>query len=286
MALHRSAVLVLAGLALAGQAAAQVAWSGRVVDQNDAPVAGARVRVQLESQAVLEADSSPTGSFVITVPAPGRYLITVDRAGYFQLRGQAVEIAAGGNETTLVLNVQEEVFQSVHVGAMPNPVETGATGGEERLSGTEINDIPYPASESLRNGMKLMPGAIEDPAGGLHFHGGGEYQTQYTLNGVDITDPISGRYATVLAVDGVQSVDLEGAREAAQYGPGSAGTLAIQTDSGTDQYRYTVTNFVPGIDQRGGTRIGDWTPRAVFSGPIAKGTAWFADDFNGSYNSG
>jgi len=286
MALHRSAVLVLAGLALAGQAAAQVAWSGRVVDQNDAPVAGARVRVQLESQAVLEADSSPTGSFVITVPAPGRYLITVDRAGYFQLRGQAVEIAAGGNETTLVLNVQEEVFQSVHVGAMPNPVETGATGGEERLSGTEINDIPYPASESLRNGMKLMPGAIEDPAGGLHFHGGGEYQTQYTLNGVDITDPISGRYTTVLAVDGVQSVDLEGAREAAQYGPGSAGTLAIQTDSGTDQYRYTVTNFVPGIDQRGGTRIGDWTPRAVFSGPIAKGTAWFADDFNGSYNSG
>ena len=286
MPFDRIAALWLAGLALAGQASGQIAWSGRVVDQNDSPVAGARVRVRQEAWTALEAESSPTGSFVIAVPAPGRYLATVDHAGYFQLRDQAVEIAAGGAETTLVLNVQEEVFQSIHVGALSNPVDATATAGEERLSGTEINDIPYPSTESLRSGMKLLPGALEDPSGGLHFHGGAEYQTQYTLNGVDITDPIDGRYTTALAVDGVQSVNLEGAREPAQYGPGSGGTLAIQTETGTDEYHYTVTNFVPGIDERGGTRIGDWTPRAVFSGPIDKGTAWFADSFNGSYNSG
>ena len=68
-----------------------------------------------------------------------------------------------------------------------------------------------------------------------------------------------GHYATLLAVDGVQSVDLEGARETAQYGPGSGGTLAIRSDSGTDRYRYTITNFIPGVDQRGG--LGD--PGAV-----------------------
>ena len=286
MPLDRIAALLLAALGLAGQAAAQVAWTGRVTDQNDAPVAGARVRIRQEARAALEAESSPTGSFVITVPAPGRYLVTVDRAGYFQLRDQAVEIAAGGAETTLVLNVQEEVFQSVHVGALSNPVDATATASEERLSGTEINDIPYPATESLRNGMRLMPGTIEDPSAGLHFHGGAEYQTQYTLNGVDITDPISGRYATLLALDGVQSVDLEGAREPAQFGPGSGGTLAIRTENGTDLFHYTVTNFIPGIDQRGGVRIGDWAPRAVLSGPIVKGTAWFADSVNGSYNNG
>ena len=286
MPLPRIAVLLLAGLALAGQAAAQVLWNGRVVDQNDAPVAGARIRIEQAAPAALEVESSPTGTFVITLPKPGRYLVTVDHAGYFQLRNQPVEIVAGGPETTLVLNVQEEVFQSVHVGAVSNPVDAATTASEERLSGTEINDIPYPASESIRNGMKLMPGTIQDASGGLHFHGGAEYQTQYTLNGVDITDPINGRYTTLLAVDGVQSVDLEGAREPPQYGPGSGGTLAIRTDSGTDQYHYTATNFIPGVDQRGGTRIGDWTPRAVFSGPIVKGSAWFADDFDGSYNSG
>jgi len=286
MPLHRIAVLLLAGLALRGQAPGQVAWNGRVVDQNDAPVAGARVRIQQEGRPALEAASSPTGSFVLSVPAAGRYLVTVDRAGYFQLRDQPVEIAAGGSETTLVLNVQEEVFQSIHVGALPSPVDPAVAADEQHLSGTEINDIPYPATESLRNGMRLLPGTVQDPSGGLHFHGGAEYQTQYTLNGVDITDPIGGRFGTLLAVDGVQSVDLESARAPAPYGPGSGGTLAIHSENGTDQFRYTVTNFVPGIDQRGGTRIGDWTPRAVFSGPIFKGKAWFADSLYGSYNSG
>jgi hypothetical protein len=286
MPFDRIAALLVAGLALAGQASSQVAWSGRVMDQNDAPLAGARVSIRQEARTPLEAESSPTGSFVITVPAPGRYLVTVDRAGYFQLRDQPVEIADGGAETTLVLNVQEEVFQSIHVGAPSNPVDAAATASEERLSGTDINDIPYPSTESLRNGMRLMPGTVEDPSAGLHFHGGAEYQTQYTLNGVDITDPIGGRYTTLLALDGVQSVDLEGAREPAQYGPGSGGTLAIRTENGTDLFHYTVTNFMPGIDQRGGVRIGDWTPRAVLSGPIVKGKAWFADSLYGSYNSG
>ncbi|MGO9230916.1 MAG: carboxypeptidase regulatory-like domain-containing protein [Bryobacteraceae bacterium] len=286
MSLHSIVALWLGGLALACQAAGQVAWNGRVVDENDAPLAGARVRVRQEALAPIEAESSPTGSFVITVPAPGRYLVTVDRAGYFQLRNQPVEIAAGAAETTLVLNVQEEVFQSIHVGALPNPVDASATGGEERLSGTEINDVPYPATESLRNGMRLIPGMIEDPSAGLHFHGAAEYQTQYLLDGVNITDPINGHYSTPLAVDGVQSVDLEGTRQSAQYGPGSGGTLAIQSESGTDQYRYTITNFIPGVDQRGGTRIGDWAPRGVISGPIVKGSAWFADSVNGNYNNG
>lgn len=270
MPLHRMAVLLLAGLALGGQAAGEVAWKGRVVDQNEAPVAGARVRIQRENGPAIEGESSPTGSFVITVPASGHYLVTVDRAGYFQLHRQAVEIAAGGAETTLVLNLQEEVFQSVHVGAMPNPVDATVTASEERLSGTEINDIPYPASESLRNGMKLLPGAIEDPSGGLHFHGAAEYQTQYTLNGVDITDPINGHYTTLLAVDGVQAVDLDAAREPAQHGPGSGGTLAIHTEVGTDDYRYTVTNFIPGIDERGAraSAIGRRAP--FFPGPSSR----------------
>jgi len=78
MPFDRIAALVMAGLALVGQAAAQVAWNGRVIDQNDAPVAGARVRIRQQARAALEAVSSPTGSFAITVPAPGRYLVTVD----------------------------------------------------------------------------------------------------------------------------------------------------------------------------------------------------------------
>src|ERR1035441_4555584 len=87
---------------------------------------------------------------------------------------------------------------------------------------------PSPASHSLRNAMKLMPGVVQDPTGGLHFQGGAEYQTRYTLDGFDITDPIDGRYSTRLAVEGVRSLDLVDSRESPNVGNGSAGTLAIQ----------------------------------------------------------
>ena len=106
------------------------------------------------------------------------------------------------------------------------------------------------------------------------------------LDGFDISDPIDGRFRTMLAVEGVRSLDLYSSRESPEYGRGSGGTMQVETDNGTDQLRYTATNFIPGLTTNGGIRIGDWTPRAGISGPIVKGRAWFSDSFNGEYNGG
>ena len=277
--------LALASLA-AAQVAVQINVTGRVVDEDDAPVAGARITVHCGRAAAVEAYSEPSGAFQLSLPTPVDCRLDVDRTGYFEVRNRPLQVEGAATETTITLNPQHEVFQSVTVGASPAPVDPAETQGEQRLSGTEVNDIPYPASHSLRNAMKLMPGVIQDPTGGLHFQGGAEYQTRYTLDGFDITDPIDGRYSTRLAVEGVRSVDFAASREPANLGNASAGTLAIQTENGTDTFHSTATNFIPGLDTRGGIHIGDWTPRAGISGPIVKGRAWFSDSFDGEYNSG
>ncbi|MGO9256233.1 MAG: hypothetical protein ACLQU1_08030 [Bryobacteraceae bacterium] len=322
MATFRIALLAFAGLAAAASAWGQTVLTGRVVDDNDAPIAEARVTVRRGTEPLaargsteplaargstpplvaggstpplaaggspepaLETYSGPTGAFQLTLPGPGDYLAGAAHTGYFELTGRPVHVDAGGAEITLVLNPQREVFQSVQVGALPDAVDPDQTQHEQRLSGTEVNDVPYPASNSLRNAMKLIPGVVQDPTGSLHFHGGGEYQTQYTLDGFDITNPIDGRCDTRLAVEGVRSLDLASARETAPYGRGSAGTLQIRTDNGTDQLHYTATNFIPGLETRDGFTIGDWTPRLGISGPIVKGRAWFSDSLDAEYNSG
>ena len=278
--------LSLGGLAAVLCANAQVTLAGRVVDQNDAPVANARVSAHRGPETPVETFSGPSGAFTLRLPAADTYLIAVDRTGYFALKDRSVEVSSPGSEITLVINEQEEVFQSIAVGDLPSPVDPEQVQREQRLSGTEINDVPFSAAHSLRNSMTLIPGVVQDPSGGLHFHGGAEYQTRYTLDSFDISDPIDGRYRTMLAVEGVRSLDLYSARESPDYGRGSAGTLQVQTDDGTDQLRYTATNFIPGLTTNGGIRIGDWTPRAGISGPILKGRAWFSDSFNGEYNSG
>jgi hypothetical protein len=268
-------------------AAANPTLAGRVVDDSGAPIADARVSARAAPDAPpAEAYTNAAGAFELALPREGRYLVTVERLGYFRLENRPVDIDAHSAEVTLVLNPQRDVFQSVEVGDSPSPVDPAQTFREERLSGTEINDIPYPSSHSLVNAMKLMPGVIQDPSGGVHFHGGAEYQTQYTLDGFDISDPVTGRYSTLLAVEGIRSLDLLSTREAPEYGRGSAGTLAIRPETGSDQFHFTATNFIPGLDTRGGLNLGDWTPRAGVSGPLVKGRAWFSDSFDGEYNRG
>jgi len=282
-------VATLALLA-AGATYAQVDLKGRVVDENGAPLAHARISARRAGQtpqtAVLSVETGPTGAFNLGLPEPGAYLVTVQRTGYFQLTERPIQADRSGHDVTLVLNPNTEIFQSVNVGESSSPVDPAQTDREQRLSGTEVNDIPYPATQSFKNSLRLIPGVVQDPAAGVHFHGGAEYQTQYTLDGFDITDPISGRFSTTLAVEGIRSVDLLTTRESAQYGRGSAGTMAVRIENGTDQYHFTATNFIPGFDTRNGFGLGDWSPRAGFSGPLVKGRAWFSDSITGGYNTG
>lgn len=283
--------LQLAILALlAAGANAQVSLKGRVVDEDGAPLARARIsaRLAVPTLRTLETaiETGPTGTFVLDLPEPGRYLVSVQRTGFFQLLDRPIEVGPETQAVTLVLNPNREIFQSVNVGESSSPVDPDQTEREQRLSGTEVNNIPYPASQSFKNSLKLIPGVVEDPAGSVHFHGGAEYQTQYTLDGFDITDPITGRFNTTLAVEGIRSVNVLSSGESAQYGRGSAGVMAVRIENGTDQFHFTATNFIPGFDTRNGFRPGDWSPRAGFSGPLYKGRAWFSDSITGGYNSG
>lgn len=284
--MRHTARLAIIALLTAGTLYAQAVLGGKVVDENGAPLAHARISAQKNGGPAQTAETGPTGTFQLDLPTMGRYLVTVQRTGYFQLSDRPVDVSQVAQEVTLVLNVNREVFQSVDVGESSSPVDPAETNREQRLSGTEVNDIPYPATQSFKNSLKLIPGVIEDPSAGVHFHGGAEYQTQYTLDGFDITDPITGRFNTTLAVEGIRSVDVVSSRETAQYGRGSAGTMAVRIDNGTDEYHFTATNFIPGIDTRNGFSLGAWSPRAGFSGPLKKGRAWFSDSITGGYSNG
>ena len=219
----------------------------------------------------------------LTLPAAGDYLVDVEREGYYELKNRAIRIDSP-LELTLALDTVREVFQSVDVNGQPSPVDITQIQHEERLTGTEINDIPYPNSHSLRNSMKLIPGVVEDPGGGLHFQGSSENQVQYVLNGFDITDPISGQFRTTLAVEGVRSLDYLSGRYSPEFGKGTAGVLAISTENGTDDFHFTTTDFIPGLQLQQGVRLGNWYPRFGVSGPIRRGRAWFSDTFDFGYN--
>lgn len=257
--------------------AATVTLSGRVVDENDAPVRAAHVTVNSQ-----QAQTDPDGAFSFTLAGPGDFLVSVEREGYYALKDRAVHVEAA-QELTLVIASVREVFQSENVNAETSPVDVDQSQNQERLTGTEVNDIPYANSHSLRSSLPLLPGVVEDTGGALHVNGSSENQVLYVLNGFNITNPISGQFQTLLAVEGIRSLDLASGRYSPEFGKGSAGVLSINTENGTDAFHYTATDFIPGVSSQQGLHLGNWYPRFGVSGPIVKGRAWFSDTFDAEY---
>lgn len=259
-----------------------VSLHGRVVDDNNAPVANAQVAVRLDSQKFV-AFSDPTGAFTLRLPRPGVYNVRVTNPGFFELREQSVSLTAGENELSLVLNRLREASETVNVSAVSPNLDMDTTTPQRRLSSTELLEIPYHSNNTVQNALGTLPGVVEDSGGGIHVNGAAENQVYYTLDGFNIGDVLTGSFQSRISVEAVQSMTVESGSLPAEYGKGTAGVVNVTTKMGDDRFRYSATNFIPGFQYRKSLILGSWNPRFNVSGPIKKGKIWFSDSINGQY---
>lgn len=261
-------------------ASAAVLIQGRVVDENGVAVAGARVSVGASSAVY----SDLAGRFAVAPASPGEYQVSAEREGFFALRNQKIAVREGGAEITLVLNHQREFVEQVDVVYSPPAIDPEQPAAQQKLTGIEIIEVPFAGANDLRQALPLFQGVIQDNRGDLHVQGGAADQTYWTLDGFNITDPVSGRMDARLAIDAVRSLDLQTSRYSAETGKGSAGAVDLKTGMGDDRYRFSATNFVPGFEHHKNLVLSKWTPRATVSGPIRRGRAWFFNGFDTFYD--
>lgn len=276
-----TALLVLTGLCASGPAqAAQL--TGRVLDENNAPLSGAEVLLR-SAQGDHRVFSDPAGAFQLTLAELGDYSVKVGLPGYFDLRDRSIQITAGSNELTLVLTRIRDSLESLDVSGASSIIDLDKTVRDQRLSSAELLEIPYRNNNDLRNAMRVLPSVVQDQNGGIHVNGAAEQNILYTIDSFNITDPLTGTFQSRLSVEAVQSMSVLSGAVPAEYGKAGAGVLAVNTKTGGDQLLYSATNFLPGVEYRQGLIIGSWTPRFNFSGPIRKGKAWFSDSFGLQY---
>ncbi len=276
-------VLASCSLALAfclPSVGAAVAVHGRVIDENGVAVAGARITIT----GLPPVFSDATGHFLLSPPAPGEYAVSAAREGFFALKEQKIRLAEGDNELTLVLNPQREFTEQVDVVYSPPAIDPEQPAAQQKLTGIEILEVPYAAAHDLRQALPMYQGVMQDARGDVHVQGGAADQTYWTLDGFNITDPVSGKFAARLSIDAVRSLDLQTTRYSAETGKGSAGSIDLKTGMGDDRFRFSATNFVPGLEHHNSFVLTKWTPRATVSGPIKKGRAWFSNGFDIFYD--
>jgi hypothetical protein len=192
----------------------EVQVNGRAVDENGVAVASAQVRFRIEGtppRGDIQATTGPTGGFSLRLPFQGRWQLTVRCHGFFPLEKQGIEIRAGPQDLHLILHRWREVYQSVQVNAEPAALDLSRTDEQKTLNRSNLLYIPF-SGRDLRGAMKPIPGVVQDSKEGLHFSGSLPNQVAYTLDGFNISDPLTGRFTTHLNVDSVRSVEYSTGR--------------------------------------------------------------------------
>jgi hypothetical protein len=262
-------------------ARAQVRVAGRVTNETNSPVAGARVTLEdVPSTKSFHAVSDPTGSFLLQVPAPGAYSLKVDREGFYVVSEPSIAVPATTPgeppfELHIALQSIHEIRTSIEVKGDPGMIDMDRVAPQTTLSSRTLYDVPFPDQNNLRSGLRMIPGVVQDSSGGVHLFGGSEEQAQYSFEGFQLNDPLTGRFDARMSLESVQSVDVQASPSGAEMGRGAAGTMMLHARTGGDEFKYSATNVFPGVDIGQGLRISSWTPRGNISGPWKKGRAWF-----------
>ena len=265
-------------------AQSQVLVNGRVIDENGVAVEGARVELRAAQGEAVSAISAKAGKFSVRLEQPGEYRVRAEREGFFRLAGSAASFKEGPNQLTVTLNHLHEFTESVDVVYSPPVIDLDQTTERKQLNTVEILTVPYPAPQDLRSAFPLFNGVVQDTGGRVHVAGAATDQTNYSLNGFNISDPVTGRFEARLNIDTVRSLDLETSRFSADKGRASAGSVNVETKMGDDRWRFGGTNFIPGVSTDGGLHLNKWTPRLELSGPLARSRAWFHNGFDTFYD--
>jgi Carboxypeptidase regulatory-like domain len=266
---------------------------GRVIDEDGLPVGGAQVRLEYvgppssggsptETTAgqSFSASSDDTGAFTIANLSAGQFAVRIEKASFFVLTGQKIELSQDTTEFTFTLNYIEEVREKVDVSSATDRIDPTSTAETATLNSTEIRDIPVPSSHTLQQSLIAMPQVLHDNLNLLHIAGARTTQAQYLLDGFEIGDPISGQLDARFSVDAVRTAEVQTAGFGSEYYHPAAAILSFHTPEGDDRFRFGAVDFIPGISIQNGVQLGNFYPRFSFSGPIEKGKLWYSESLS------
>ncbi len=251
-----------------------------VGDENNVPVAAARVALESQSGS-RRCETDVAGRCQFRNLSENTWRLSVEKEGFYILTLPAVQ-KSGVLEISLTH--QQEIRETVDVVESAPAIDPSQVSSQEQLSGIDITNIPYPNTRDYRHALNFIPGIVLDENARPHLAGSETYQMSTLLDGFNVTQPASGELLVRVSTDALRSVSVETSRLPAEYGKGPAGVLALHTGIGDDHYRFAATNFFPSFQNKKGWALDKVDPRFTVSGPIKKGKIWFFDGLDGEYD--
>jgi outer membrane receptor protein involved in Fe transport len=273
--------------------------AGQVIDVNRAAVPGVTVTVTGPNllgtrTAVSESD----GRYNIGNLPPGRYTVTVEETGGFgKYEKTDVEVNLSRTSTLDVqlqpAGAQATVTVTDTSGAAVDVTSTtrGSNVSTEQFSNfptsRTVQGLYTIAPTVVRSGLRDASGRERDPSVG----GSSGPENNYSLDGVNTTDPAFGGSGANIPFEFVQEVEIKSGAYGAEYGRATGGIFNVITKSGTNEFHgdlyayFTADSFVretKNFPFTGSAPDGfsEQDFGGDIGGPIIKDKLWFFGAFN------
>ncbi len=235
--------------------AQQAALTGTVSDPTGAVIPGAAIKlIDKGTGAIRTTTSGASGGYRLAQLEPGQYRLEISMVGFKTQVQDPVTLAVGTSSTANVTLEVGAIAQSVEVESTVVGLNTSDASLGTAFSADEVSNLPSLDANpvgllSLQAGVTYVP-AKTDGIGGysgtnIDDHRGGSVsgarsdQTNVTLDGVDVNDPITGAaFQSVLRVtqDALQEFRVSTTNYSSEGGGrSSAAQVSLVTKSGTNK---------------------------------------------------
>jgi outer membrane receptor protein involved in Fe transport len=207
---------------------------GVVKDQAGAVVAGAKLRLTNSiTNYRQEAATDSLGAYQLVDIPFNRYLLRVEAHG-LQTSAREVIIKSPIQQRVDVELAVETIRQMVDVSATNDLIDPGKTGPSIVVDRNRILQMATAdPSNSTEDIISRAPGWTLNANGRLHARGN-EYQVQYSIDGIPVTDTIASAFATAPDPRNFRSVEIITGNIPAEYGGKLAGIIVVNSRSGLE----------------------------------------------------
>src|ERR1044072_8192250 len=190
----------------------------------------------------LETISDDQGEYSFNRLAAGDYTLTVIHTGFEKFE-QRVSVSIDATIDLDVFLRPRGVSETVTVTPGDDRINTTETTIAGQLSAAKLRDAPL-VNEKFQDALPLLPGVTRSPDGSLNIKGARSDQGGVLVSSLNVTDPATGDPAIDLPLEAVESVQVFSNPFSSEYGRFTGAVTAIETRSGSNKWRYLLTNVL------------------------------------------
>jgi hypothetical protein len=239
-------VLALAlGLASPGWGQSQITAGtvqGDVLDEKGGSVAGATVEAKNLATNFIQTDTTNTdGHFAFLSLAPGRYTLTISKAGFATIVQENVNLTVGQTITLPVTMKVSSVAQQIVVTDVPiievTKTESSSTLDELAVATTPVLGRKFEDLLTLTPGVSISQGPDGDE---ININGQRGIFNNISLDGGDYNNGFFGeqmggqRAAIDITLEAVKEFQITASGANAEFGRSAGGVINVVTKSGTN----------------------------------------------------